>query len=102
MSTWCSERGHNQSATVYVREDEWAAVGDWVYENFDAITGLSFLPYNGGKYELAPYEEITKAEYEERLSSFPNIDYSILEYYEKSDQGEGAQTLACVGGSCEI
>lgn len=102
MSTWCSKQGHNQSATVYVREDEWASVGDWVYENFDAITGLSFLPYDGGNYELAPYEECTKAEYEQRLADFPNVDYSILSLYEQQDMGEGAQTLACVGGACEI
>jgi len=102
MKTWCSKRGHNQSATVYVRENEWDSVGEWVYEHFDEITGLSFLPYDGGKYELAPYEEITEAEYTDRLRNFPNIDYSILSLYEREDQGEGAQTLACVGGVCEL
>ena len=102
MKTWCSEKGHNQSATVYVREDEWAAVGDWVYSHFNEITGLSFLPYDGGLYELAPYEEITKAEYEELQADFPNVDYSILSMYETQDMGEGAQELACVGGVCEL
>ena len=102
MKTWCSNRGHNQSATVYVRENEWDSVGNWVYEHFDEITGLSFLPYDGGKYELAPYEEITEDEYADRLRNFPNIDYSLLSLYEREDQGEGAQTLACVGGVCEL
>lgn len=102
MKTWCSKRGHNQSATVYVREDEWDSVGAWVYEHFDEITGLSFLPYDGGKYELAPYEEITEDQYNNRVRNFPNIDYSLLSFYEQEDQGEGAQTLACVGGVCEL
>lgn len=102
MDSWCGNRGHNQSATIYVREEEWDFVGEWVYLNFDEITGLSFLPYNGGKYELAPYEEITQEEYQSRLKEFPNVDYSLLSLYEKEDQGTGAQTLACMGGSCEI
>jgi ribonucleoside-diphosphate reductase alpha chain len=102
MRTWCSERGHNQSATVYVREDEWGPVGDWLYEHFDEVTGLSFLPYDGGKYELAPYEEITEAEYLSRVRDFPVLDYKLLSQYETEDMGQGAQTLACVGGSCEI
>ena len=102
MNTWCSTRGHNQSATIYVREEEWDLVGEWVYLHFDEITGLSFLPYDGGKYELAPYEEITEEEYYRRIREFPNIDYATLSYYETDDQGTGAQTLACMGGSCEI
>lgn len=102
MRTWCSERGHNQSATVYVREHEWDTVGDWLYEHFDEVTGLSFLPYDGGKYELAPYEEITEEEFHARQSVFPPIDYELLSQFETEDMGEGAQTLACVGGSCEI
>ena len=53
METWCGNRGHNQSATIYVRDNEWEEVGNWVYEHFDEITGLSFLPYDGGKYRLA-------------------------------------------------
>jgi ribonucleoside-diphosphate reductase alpha chain len=69
MRTWMSEKGHNQSATVYVRDHEWDEVGDWLYDNFDEVTGLSFLPYDGGKYELAPYETITKAEYDRMVSA---------------------------------
>ena len=78
MKTWISTRGHNQSATVYVRDNEWDAVGEWVYEHFDEITGLAFLPYDGGVYDLAPYEEITAEEYSRRLREFPNIAYSLL------------------------
>jgi ribonucleoside-diphosphate reductase alpha chain len=102
MQTWCSNRGHNQSATIYVREDEWEEVGQWVFDHFDEITGLSFLPHSDFKYALAPYEEITEEEYEKMMYNFPNIDYSALSLYEKMDEGEGAQTLACVGGACEI
>jgi ribonucleoside-diphosphate reductase alpha chain len=102
MRTWCSDRGHNQSATVYVREHEWEEVGDWVFKHFDEITGLSFLPYDGGKYRLAPYEEITEAEYNSRMADFPDIDWSLLSMYETEDMGEGAKELACVGGACEI
>ena len=102
MRTWCGERGHNQSATVYVRDNEWDVVGDWVFEHFDEITGLSFLPYDGGKYRLAPYEEITESEYHRLNAEFPEINWSLLQQYEREDMGTGAKELACVGGSCEI
>jgi len=102
METWCSNRGHNQSATVYVRPNEWGEVGDWLFENFDKVTGLSFLPYDGGKYSLAPYEEIDQDTYELLVAEFPDVDYSLLQKFETEDMGTGAQELACVGGSCEI
>ena len=102
MRTWCGERGHNQSITVYVRDHEWDAVGDFVYEHFDEITGVSFLPYSGGKYNLAPYEEIDEATYRKLISEFPVIAYDALPLYEKDDMGQGAQELACMGGSCEV
>lgn len=102
MRTWCSDRGHNQSATVYVRDHEWDEVGDWVFNHFDEITGLSFLPYDGGKYRLAPYEEITEGEYNHLASEFPDIDWALLQIYETEDMGDGAKELACVGGSCEV
>jgi hypothetical protein len=102
MRTWCGERGHNQSITVYVRDHEWDAVGDFVYEHFDEITGVSFLPYSGGKYNLAPYEEIDEAMYRKLISEFPVIAYDALPLYEKDDMGQGAQELACMGGSCEV
>lgn len=102
MKTWCSKRGHNQSATIYVRENEWQEVGQWVWDHFDEITGLSFLPHSDFKYALAPYEEITETEYVAMMQDFPNIDYSALSLYERQDEGDGASNLACVGGACEI
>lgn len=102
MRTWCGERGHNQSITVYVRDHEWDEVGNFVFDHFDEITGVSFLPYSGGKYKLAPYEEIDEATYREMVSKFPTIAYDALPLYEAADMGQGAQELACMGGSCEI
>lgn len=102
VNSWLSNRGHNQSATIYVKEDEWQEVGQWVWDHFDEITGLSFLPYDGGKYKLAPYEEITPEEYERLLQAMPEVDFSLLSRYEREDRGEGAQELACSGGSCEL
>ena len=102
MKSWMGHRGHNQSATIYVRDDEWEAVGEWVFANFNDITGLSFLPYDGGKYELAPYEEITEEQYKTFLAEMPEVDFSILSFYEKEDRGQGSVELACTGGSCEI
>jgi ribonucleoside-triphosphate reductase len=93
---------HNQSITVYVRDDEWLKVGAYVYENFDRIVGVSFLPYDGGSYKQAPYEEITEKEYDKLMATFPAIDYSELSKYELEDGTTGAQQLACVAGNCEV
>ena len=94
---------HNPSQTIYVKEDEWLAVGAWVYENFDIIGGLSFLPYDGGVYQLAPYEEITEEQYEKLLEAMPSkIDWEALAKYEKGDNTQGAREFACVGDRCEI
>lgn len=102
MQTWCGERGHNQSVTIYVRDDEWDEVEEWVYNHFDEITGISFLPYDGGNYRLPPYMEITRADYEAAVENLPEVDFSLLSMYEHEDRGGGAQTLACTGGACEI
>jgi len=102
MRTYIGDRGHNQSATVYVRDEEWDAVGEWLYYHWEEVTGLSFLPYSGGKYRLAPYEEITEDEYNRLMETFPSIDWDALQYYETEDMGTGAKELACVGGACEI
>jgi ribonucleoside-diphosphate reductase alpha chain len=93
---------HNPSATIYVGDDEWIAVADFVYKNWDIIGGLSFLPRSNHVYQLAPYEEITKEEYERRMKMLGHIDFSKLMIYEKSDQTTGAKEAACVGGTCEI
>ena len=102
MRTWCSEKGHNQSATIYVRDHEWDEVGEWVYTHFDEVTGLSFLPYDGGVYKLAPYEEITEAQYHALMENFPSLDYANLALYEREDMGDGATEYACVGGACTL
>ncbi|MDB4278201.1 hypothetical protein N9917_01225 [Deltaproteobacteria bacterium] len=102
MKTWCGERGHNQSATIYVRDEEWDEVGQWVLDHFDGITGISFLPYDGGEYRLAPYEEITEEQYIAAEAAMPDVDFTVLSRYEEEDRGGGAQVLACSGGSCEI
>ena len=102
MRNWCRHRGHNQSATIYVKEEDWGAVGEFVWEHFDEIVGLSFLPYDGGNYALAPYEEISRDEYLDAVQDFPDIDYSQLNKYEKIDMGQGSSEIACTGGMCEF
>jgi len=96
---WCE---HNASMTVYVREDEWFEVGNWVYKNWDIINGVSFLPYDGGNYELAPYEEIDHYTYESLIKKFPQINYSKLSKYELEDNTEGKSEYACIGDKCDI
>ena len=99
MDTYCE---HNASSTVYAKDSDWFNVGNWVYENWGIVNGLSFLPANGGHYEQAPYEEITKEQYEEMKKALPKIDYSKLSEYEKEDNTEGAKAYACTGGACEL
>ncbi len=93
---------HNPSATIYVGPDEWIAVGNFVYENWDWIGGLSFLPRSEHVYQLAPYEAITKEEYERRAKSIGKIDFSKLSQYEAADNTTGAKEFACVAGICEV
>ena len=97
--SWCE---HNQSITVYVRDDEWLKVGSWVYDNFEHISGVSFLPYDGGSYEQAPYTEINKHEYTKLKTEFPEIDYSELSAFEIEDNTTGAQSYACTAAGCEM
>lgn len=93
---------HNPSATIYVGPEEWLAVGNFVYENWDWIGGLSFLPRSEHVYQLAPYQEITKEEYEKRTKAIGKIDFSKLSQYEVADNTTGAKEFACVSGVCEI
>src|SRR3989338_4877996 len=93
---------HNPSVTISVGDDEWLKVADWLYENWDILGGLSFLPRAQHIYALAPYEEIDEKTYKERLKNFPKIDFAQILLYEKDDETEGAKELACVGGVCEI
>ncbi|MEK7060519.1 MAG: ribonucleoside-triphosphate reductase, partial [Patescibacteria group bacterium] len=93
---------HNPSATISVSENEWIGVVDWIQKNWDIIGGLSFLPRSNHVYRLAPYEAITKEEYEDRIKRFPNVDYSKLYAYERQDESDMKKELACAGGVCEI
>ena len=94
---WCE---HKPSVTISVEEKDWPSVGAWTWDNFDEISGVSYLPYDGGTYRQAPYEECTKEQYEELKAKMPKIDWTLLK--EETDNVEGAQMLACTGGSCEI
>lgn len=96
---WCE---HNPSCTVYVKENEWLAVGAWVYEHFNDIGGISFLPYSDHIYKQAPYTPVTKEEYEKAVAAFPPIDWVTLTKLEKDDRTLGAQELACTAGYCEL
>jgi ribonucleoside-diphosphate reductase alpha chain len=93
---------HSVSVTVYVKEHEWMEVGNWCYQNFDYITGVSFLPYAEHTYAQAPYQPCTKVEFLAAIAAMPKVDFSKLTDYESEDNTEGAQTLACTGGACEI
>ena len=97
QENWCE---HKPSMTCYYKDDEFLDVGQWVYNNFDAVSGISFLPYSDHVYQQAPYEPITKEKYQELLKEYPTeLSWDIDE---EMDYTEGAQTLACVGGACEI
>ena len=96
---WCE---HKPSITVYVKEDEWLQVGSWVYDNFDIVSGISFLPHSDHSYQQAPYQEIDEAQYKELVGSMPKADWTALGEYEKEDTTTSMKELACSGGACEI
>lgn len=94
---------HNPSITVSVREDEWIEVFNWVYENWQYVGGISFLPFSEHSYRQAPYQEISEADYYLATADFPTeIDWTLLSAYEFEDTTTGTQELACVAGNCEI
>ena len=99
QENWCEM---NASMTIYVKENEWFEVGNWVYHNWEIVNGLSFFPYDGGKYQLAPLESITEDQYNEMISKHPKIDYSQLYKYESEDYTIGSRSYACVSGACEL
>lgn len=97
---WCE---HKPSITVYVRDKEWPTVGGWVWDNFDVMSGVSFLPHSNHVYKQAPYEEITKDQYEDALDAMPEIDMaSELANYEREDHTGNHRELACSAGVCDI
>ncbi len=93
---------HNPSVTISIGEDEWIIVANWLYENWDIIGGLSFLPRDNHVYQLAPYEEIDEKRYKELVERFKDIDFSKIMTYEMNDETELKKELACAGGVCEI
>jgi hypothetical protein len=93
---------HNPSVTISVGDDEWIAVANWIYENWELVGGLSFLPRSNHVYQLAPYETINKERYEELLKHVENLDFSKIVTYETVDETEVKNELACVAGVCEI
>jgi ribonucleoside-triphosphate reductase (thioredoxin) len=92
---------HKPSVTISVLEKEWMEVGAWVYKHFDEVTGVSFLPMDGGTYRQAPYEECTEEDYKKLLAQQPTgIDWDNFQEYD--DNVEGAQMLSCTAGGCTI
>ena len=91
---------HNVSATISLREHEWDPAGEWMWENRNYYNGLAVLPYNGGTYKQAPFEDITKEKYEEMMESLTNVDLSNV--VELDDNTDLSGELACSGGNCEI
>jgi len=97
---WCE---HKPSVTISVRDDEWLSVGAFVYEHFDEMSGVSFLPHSDHTYQQAPYQDCTKEEYNVLLKSMPkSIDWAALSNYEQEDNTVAMQTMACSGDVCEI
>jgi len=98
---WCE---HKPSATVNIKEEEWLDVAAWVYEKFDKLSGVAFLPHDGGNYRQAPYQAITEEEYDKWIEAHPEpkIDWDDLRHYETEDHTTSSQELACTGSSCEV
>ncbi len=96
---WCE---HNPSITVYYNDDEFTGVCDWIYRNWDDYIGISFLPKSDHVYKQAPYQPISREEYEEKSGRFPKINWSRLSEFEVEDTTTSSHELACVSGVCEI
>lgn len=93
---WCE---HKPSVTINVKDEEWMDVGNWVWKNFDEVSGVSFLPFDNGSYRQAPFQAISEAEYNRFVGIYPQqIDWT--KFIELDDATEGAQELACSGGTC--
>ena len=98
--SWCE---HKPSVTISVKEDEWVEVAAWVYDHFDSISGISFLPFSEHAYRQAPYQDCTEEEYKETVKTMPkNVDWAKLSKYESQDYTIASQEMACTAGGCEI
>lgn len=97
---WCE---HKPSITITVKENEWMDVGAWVYKHFDEISGISFLPHSDHSYRQAPYQDCTKEEYLAAIEKMPkNVDWTLLQDYEKEDKTTSSQSFACSANGCEL
>ena len=97
---WCE---HKPSVTVYYQNQDFLKIGAWIWDNFNKVSGVSFLPHSDHVYEQAPYEEITKDKYEELVKEMPtSVDWALLSTLEEKDNTTATKELACTGGACEI
>ena len=98
---WCE---HKPSVTISVKEHEWVEMGNWVWNNFDDISGISFLPFSEHTYRQAPYQDCTRDEYTKAVKTMPkNVNWSLLSTYEEKDFTVGSQELACAADDgCEV
>ena len=98
--SWCE---HKPSVTISVKEEEWVPVGAWCWENFEYLSGVSFLPFSDHTYQQAPYQDIDEKTYKKLAKAMPtNIDWNKLQDFEKEDNTKGSQELACTAGVCEL
>ena len=97
---WCE---HKPSVTISVKEEEWVPVGAWCWENFEYLSGVSFLPFSDHTYQQAPYQDIDEKTYKKLVKAMPTtIDWTKLQDFEKEDNTKGSQELACTAGVCEL
>ena len=97
---WCE---HKPSVTISVKENEWVPVGAWCWENFEYLSGVSFLPFSDHTYQQAPYQDIDEKEYKKLVKKMPaTLDWRKLQDFEKEDNTKGSQELACTAGVCEL
>ena len=99
---WCE---HKPSVTITIKDEEWIEVGAWVYEHFDEMSGVSFLPFSNHIYRQAPYIDCDKKEYNLAINNMPkDVDWILLSNYETTDQTTGSQELSCSSSveGCEV
>ena len=97
---WCE---HKPSVTISVKEKEWVSVGAWCWDNFNYLSGVSFLPHTDHSYKQAPYQDVDQTEYNSLVKQMPkDIDWSKLSEIEKEDTTTGTQELSCTAGVCEL
>ena len=97
---WCE---HKPSITVYYTDDEFFEICQWLWDNFEYVSGISLLPVSDHVYQQAPYEDISEEQYDEMVKAMPaEIKWDDLQHFEQEDNTTGSQELACVGGACEI